>query len=185
MPLLTELREDLVKRCYNDAAPTALLNPNGITAFSAVLRGTIYAGKRRPSPFNPCMGGTSVLSLFVFLAFFAANFGIRCRGNEGWRENWWLLFDGCWHFCREPWTKSALTRLGGLEGENHYFQPPSTRKPFLFKGPFCKWTCSADSPSSAPEFFRHNPTPSCFCVVQNVARMAKSISIGVSWKTGG
>ena len=29
------------------------VNPNGIPSFSPALRGTSYAGKHRPSPFNP------------------------------------------------------------------------------------------------------------------------------------
>ena len=55
------------------------------------------------------------------------------------------------HYARR--TEETLTRLGGLEGENHYFQPPSARKPFIFKGPFCKWACSADPPPSHLGFF--------------------------------
>ena len=82
-----------------------------------------------------------------------------------------------------PWEE--LTRLGGLEGENHYFQPSSARKSFHLKRPFFKWACSADQPPSQREISDYDPTPLCFCVVQNVARMAKSISIGVSCKTGG
>ena len=58
----------------------------------------------------------------------------------------------------------GLARLGGLEGGNHYFEPSSARKPFIYKGPFFKRACSADSPHSHPGFFRYDPTSSCFCV---------------------
>ena len=80
---------------------------------------------------------------------------------------------------------AALARLGGLEGESNYFGVRSVWKPFIFKGSFRKRACSADLPPFRPEVLPYDPTPLCFCVVQNVARMAKSISIGVSWKIAG
>ena len=52
-PPLTELGVFMAGRATKMPRRWRFRYPNGISSFSPALRGTNYAGKRRPSPFNP------------------------------------------------------------------------------------------------------------------------------------